>query len=165
MALVAGLGESPALFQSPLGLWVAYLVQARLGAASELSLELLQLSERLGIGDLALLAHLAAVCSRYWSGQPSKVLSHAEKGMTLYDQGRHEGHKLLFQDPAVTVLSHQALALWLLGYPDQANEKSAKSIVLARVVGHPFSLSVALEWDAFLRSMRQEPNLVADRAT
>ena len=162
--LAANLGETPALFQSVMGLWVSNLVRAKLSAASDLSVQLLGLSDRLGNQDLILLANVAEIASRYWSGQPASVLSIADKAFDLYDSKRHGGHKLMFQDPGVTVLSHHSLALWLLGYAEQAHEKSIGSIALGRVVDHPFTLCVALEWDMFLRHMRREPELVADRA-
>ena len=162
--LATSFGESPELCQTLMGLWVFYLVRARLSDALELAKQLLQLAERIGSAELVLLAHFAEVASRYWSGEPARVPYHAEKILGLYNLDTHGGHKLMFQDPAVTALSFHALSLWLTGYPDQAHEMSLKAIALARTIGHPFTLCVALEWDAFLRHMRQEPDLVADRA-
>ena len=34
-----------------------------------------------------------------------------------------------------------ALALWVLGYPDQALQRGQEAITLARELSHPFSLS------------------------
>jgi len=162
--LASSFGEGPELCQTLVGLWVFYLVRARLSAALDLATQLLQLAERIGSPDLAILAHLAGVASHYWSGDPARVPYHAEKVLGLYNLDAHGGHKLMSQDPAVTALSSHALSLWLTGYPDQAHEMSLKAIALARTIGHPFTLCLALEWDAFLRHMRQEPDLVADRA-
>ena len=41
------------------------------------------------------------------------------------------------QDPAVVAQSWSALALWLLGYPDQAIHKSQEAISLASGAGAP----------------------------
>ena len=44
-----------------------------------------------------------------------------EQGIALYDPQQHRSHPFLYgHDPGVCCLSYAALALWLLGYPDQA---------------------------------------------
>ncbi len=52
--------------------------------------------------------------------------------------------------------SWSALALWLLGYPDQALHKSQEAISLARELAHPYSLVYALIWAATVRQFRRE---------
>ena len=50
----------------------------------------------------------------------------------------------------VTHRCYLALALWHLGYPDQALELDREMRELARTIGHPFSLGHALDFTAFL---------------
>jgi predicted ATPase len=51
-----------------------------------------------------------------------------------------------------------ALALWLLGYPDQARQRSREAISLARELAHPYSLSYALHWAATVQQFCREPH-------
>jgi hypothetical protein len=42
----------------------------------------------------------------------------------------------LGQDPGVACLSYCALALWVLGYPDQAKRTTLKAVKLADGISH-----------------------------
>ena len=57
-----------------------------------------------------------------------------------------------------------ALALWLLGYPDQALKSSHEALTLARELSHPFSLAEALGYAAWLHQFRREGQAVQERA-
>ena len=48
------------------------------------------------------------------------------------------------QDPGVACQSYACLALWFLGYPDQALKRSQEALTLAQELSHPFSLAFAL---------------------
>jgi tetratricopeptide (TPR) repeat protein len=54
------------------------------------------------------------------------------------------------QDSGVTHRLYLALALWHLGYPDQALNASREALTLARTVGHPCTLGVAGHHTAWL---------------
>jgi predicted ATPase len=53
-------------------------------------------------------------------------------------------------------LSFAALALWQLGYPDQALKSSEAAVTLAREVAHPLSLAFALDFAARCHQFRRE---------
>jgi predicted ATPase len=77
--------------------------------------------------------------------------------MALYDPQQHRSHTLFYgQDPGVTSLYYAALALWYLGYPDQAIQRSQQAVTLAQELSHPFSLAFALEGVAELYQFRRE---------
>ena len=61
-------------------------------------------------------------------------------------------------------LSYAALALWYLGYPDQALKRSQEAITLAQELSHPFSLVVALIFAAWLHQFRRERQAIQERA-
>jgi predicted ATPase len=48
------------------------------------------------------------------------------------------------------------VALWLLGYPDQAERHSREAVALARERGQPSTLALALHFAAMLRQYRRE---------
>jgi predicted ATPase len=57
-----------------------------------------------------------------------------------------------------------ALALWFLGYPAQALEKTHKTLTLAQELSHPFSLVYALTFAARLHQDRRQGQLTQERA-
>jgi class 3 adenylate cyclase/predicted ATPase len=57
----------------------------------------------------------------------------------------HTGH-----DAGVTCRSNLAMALWHLGYPDQALTVNREMLRVAREIGHPFSLAYALHHTGWL---------------
>jgi predicted ATPase len=87
-----------------------------------------------------------------------------EQGITLYDRQQHRTHALLYgQDPGVACRSYAAVTLWLLGYPDQALQRSHEALTLAQEVAHPFSLAYARFFAALLHFFRREAPLVQAR--
>jgi len=54
--------------------------------------------------------------------------------------------------------------LWLLGYPEQALQRSEAALTLARALSHPPSLAGALAFAAMLHQGRRERQLVQERA-
>ena len=94
---------------------------------------------------------------------PARV--HLEHVMALYDPQQHRSHILLYgQDPGATSLYYAALALWYLGYPDQALQRSQQAITLAQNLSHPYSLAFALEGMAELYQFRREAQQTRERA-
>ena len=71
--------------------------------------------------------------------------------MALYDPQQHRSHTLYGQDPGATSLYYAALALWYLGYPDQALQRCQQAVTLAQELSHPISVAFALE--GWLRSI------------
>jgi predicted ATPase len=68
------------------------------------------------------------------------------------------------QDRSVLALSWLALTLWCLGYPERAVERSARAILVAKSIAHPFSQAFALTFSAVLHQLRRESSLVRLRA-
>ncbi len=161
--LCAGAGETPELFRSLMGLWVYHHVRPDLETASELSRELFNLAAKLGSDDFRLLAELAACVTCCFSGRYASVPSHAARVRALYDPERHRGPKIFIMDPAMMALAFEALALWCLGYPEQASERGLAALSMAQTAAHPFSLCLALVCEAMLRIQRREPELMAAR--
>ena len=55
-------------------------------------------------------------------------------------------------------------ALWLLGYPEQALQRSHEALSLAQELAHPPSLGLALISAAFLHQLRREEHVVQEQA-
>ncbi len=161
--LCAGAGETPELFRSLVGLCTYYRVRPDLETASALSRELSSLAAKLGSDEFRLLAEYAACVTCCWSGRYARVPSHAAQVRVLYDPERHRGPKIFMVDPAMASLAIESLALWYLGYPDRASERGLGALSMAQTVAHPFTLCWVLGFEAWLRMLRREPELMAAR--
>jgi predicted ATPase/class 3 adenylate cyclase len=159
------LGESPQLFYVLRGLFIFYLNRGELQTARELGEQLLILAQRQPAPPLLLEAHFAVGATLFWLGEVIPARAHLEQVMALYDPAQHHSHAFLYgQDPGVACLSLAALALWVLGYPDQALERIHEALTLAYELPHPFSLARALIYAGRLHQFRGEPQLTQARA-
>jgi predicted ATPase len=124
--------------------------------ACELGEQLLNLAQRLPDPAL-LLAHRAHGQTLCFLGEVAAGRAHLEQAIAVYDLPQHRTLAFHYaQDPAVIAGSWAALASWLLGYPDQALQRSDAAISLARELAHPYSLIYALIWAATIRQFRRE---------
>src|SRR5262249_53627951 len=90
---------------------------------------------------------------------------HAEQGVALYDPRRHSSHAHFYgQDPKVACLAFASVALWMLGYPDQARERSCEAVALGGELGHPTSRALALYFDTVVRQYCRDAPAVQQNA-
>ena len=74
-----------------------------------------------------------------------------DRAIGLFDPDRHgSGAYRVGPNPVVVAHSVGALFLWMSGYPDTAERRSAASIELAERLGHPYSLAYAVFHAALL---------------
>jgi predicted ATPase len=96
---------------------------------------------------LCLQGHRALGDTLYALGEFAPALTHLEQGIALYNAQQHRTHAFLYgQDPGVGCLSYAAMTLWVLGYPEQALQRSHASLALAHELSHPFSLAHTLNF-------------------
>ena len=73
------------------------------------------------------------------------MLTHLKRSTDLYDREQHRSHAAVHgQDPWVASRSYSGLALWLLGYPQQAIQRTSEALRYAQEIKHPFSHAFAL---------------------
>ena len=155
--LCGQVGETPQRFQVLWGLWYFYLARTEYHTAGELGVQLLNLAQHLQDPTLLLLAHRARGQTLCFLGQLPAGRADLEQAIALYNLQQHRTLAFHYgQDPAVIAGSWAALALWLLGYPDQALQRSHEAISLATELAHPYSLIYALVWAATIRQFRRE---------
>jgi predicted ATPase len=153
--------EAPPLFPVLWGLWLVYKVRSELGKAQELAERLLSLAQ--GAQDPAQLLQTrqALAVTSLCLGDPAATRAHMEQGLALYDPRRHQGHTFLYgQDPGVACRAIGAVAVWQLGYPDQAGRHSREAVALAGELRHPSTLALALHFAAMLGQYRREVRAV-----
>jgi TOMM system kinase/cyclase fusion protein len=152
-------GDTPQLFPALWGLWYVYVLRTEYQTARALGEQLLHLAQRLHDPTLRLLAARAQGQTLCFLGEFPASRAALEQVMALYDLQHHRTLAVHYgQDPAVLAQAWAALALWLLGYPDQARQRSREAISLARELAHPYSLSYALHWAATVQQFCREPH-------
>jgi predicted ATPase len=67
-------------------------------------------------------------------------------------------------DAGITSRAYASWALWLVGRTDEANEMSSSAVDGARALGHPFTIALALSFDAWLRQFQGDVDGVRQRA-
>jgi class 3 adenylate cyclase/predicted ATPase len=160
------LGEAPPqLFPALHGLYRFYHVRGELQVAREAGEQLLKIAMSVQDAGLSVEADRALGVPLFWLGDVTLALEHLEQGARLYRAHEHRSHASIFGiDPGVVCLSYAALALWHLGHPEQACNRSREALVLARSLSHHHSLALALVWAAWLHQFRREPRAARGHA-
>ena len=138
------LGGSPQFANIVWGLWVRYLSRGSIGAALEMAEQYCAIAERTQDSG-----HLLETCqvmgiALFYSGDFTAALPYLARGSATYEPKRH--HALIHEhgggDTGVALRVHQGLALWTLGYPDQARQCVEHGLQTARSLSrHPFTLA------------------------
>jgi class 3 adenylate cyclase/predicted ATPase len=144
--------EPSQLFPVLQGLWNFYEVRGALQTARELGLQLLNLAQNQHDSSLSLIAHGTLGDTLLWLGEFAAARVHAEQGSALYNLKQHRSLAFVYggHDLGVSSLLWTALALWHLGYPDQARTRARAALTLAQELSHPYSLAHALSFAALL---------------
>ncbi len=152
-------------FMAVYGLWQSANGGSRTRECRKFSDRLLQLTQGTGDDGLYLQAHHSAWSTCLYVGEPATARIHSEIGRQLYDPEQHRSHRLLYggHDPGACARYIGAQAQWLLGYPEAALVLQGEALTLAERLAHPFSLELALLWNALLRVERREPELALQR--
>jgi predicted ATPase len=139
-------------------------VRAEFQVARELGEQSLRLAE--GTSDLFVLAAhalLGVILVRL--GEFVAAREHLEQGIALYDPRQHGFLAPLYgDDPGVASLSYAATALWYLGYPDQAWEKSQEALALAQGLTIPYPRAFALGVTTWVSLHRREEETAREYA-
>jgi predicted ATPase len=151
------IGETAQLFPVLVGLRRFHLLRANLRTARQLGEECLVLANRAGDDALAMEAHWALGVTLCFQGEFAESRQHSERGVALYVARDREHHTLIYGGNAgVGSLCYAGLALWFLGYPDEALAKVNAARRLAEKLSDPFSLAYALVGAAWLHQFRRE---------
>ena len=160
--LAEAVGEPTELFQALWGRWLfTQGGQGNHAEARRIAEELIAIGEGLDDRALRLEAHHAMLPSTLWVGEPEITRRHCEQGIALYDKDQHRSLAFLYggHDPGVCCRMHAAMALWVLGYPALALERSRAGLALAAELAHAGSIVNAFPFATVLHQ------LVGDGAT
>ncbi|MGE0822640.1 MAG: AAA family ATPase [Candidatus Binatia bacterium] len=157
------MGEGPQLFSALWGLYLSSVVRADFGATRELGEQLFIMAQRMPA--FSPFAHYAMGWGFFCQGKLTPAQEQYEQGIALYDLPQHRFYGFHYgQDPGVVCSIFVGLTLYLLGYPEQAQNRTFEALTLAGEIAHPYSLAVALAGDAMLHHMRRESQLAQKQA-
>jgi class 3 adenylate cyclase/predicted ATPase len=156
------LGETSPLFPVLRGLWGIYVTRGDLPSARELGRQCLTLAGRSKHPVLLLWSYYMVGTTLAHMGEPAAAIKHLDRALRLYDAGKRNFPRSL-QDPGVWCLGVKAVALWLLGFRDQALKATRRSITLAHTLSHPFSEACALDVTAMVLQLCHEVREVLDQ--
>jgi predicted ATPase len=157
-------GETPQLAQVLHGLWRFYNTRGQLHTAQEFGETLRRLVQCAPDPALAVLAHYAPGAIWFYRGALPVACQHLEEAIAGYTTDQR--HTLTFrQVPGGTCHSYVAWILWLLGYPDQALTRVHEALALAHALSHPYNLSNAWCYAAFVAQFRRDVPAMHEEAT
>ena len=149
--LCAQVGETPQLSPALWGLWRFYRGRGALSTARELGEQLFGLAQRGSDPMPRLEAHDALGTTLFFLGDYTSSRTHVEQGVALADLTMQRAQVLRNGEASgVRCLGIAANALWCLGYPSQAMQRSQEALALAQELAHPYSLGAAQQWGAYL---------------
>jgi class 3 adenylate cyclase/predicted ATPase len=165
LELCRRVGETPQLLRVLLGLSAFHMIRGTIQTVRELAEQCLSLAQRMQDPVALLWAHCILGEDLLWLGELASAREHVEQGLALYDPRKPSFRTFRgVHDPGVSCLSVLSWALWFLGYPEQALQKSHDMLTLAQELAHPFSVALALSFTTSLHLFRREEQATQERA-
>jgi class 3 adenylate cyclase/predicted ATPase len=151
-------GDTPQRFPMLRGLWQFSILRTELRTAYELAKQFFSLAQQ---------AHPACLPEAYrllgeplgWLGEFAAARTQLEQGLAIYASQPSRTHTLFDEiglNPQVTCAIFAALALWALGYPDQAQQQVQAALTTAQALPDPVNRAFALCFAALLHQLRRD---------
>jgi class 3 adenylate cyclase/predicted ATPase len=145
-------GQPTQSFAIILGIWEWHTVRGDLRLCKELAAEGMEFAGRLNDPGILMEALFMAGETRLYRADFAGARDSFAKAVAEYDD--RERTKIwaaqTSHNAGITCRSNLAVALWHLGYPDQALKVNREMRELAREIAHPFSLAYALHHTCWL---------------
>jgi tetratricopeptide (TPR) repeat protein len=157
LELCGAVGDSPEQVFAVFGLWMFHVVRANHGRSVELAHKFSELAVASGDDHLLVEADLIMGIAHFFIADFATAVRHFDACGRRYDSARHGDHAFRFgQDPQTIAWSYLSWIHWLQGDADGAIRTSRAAVDHARRLEHPFTLSFALSFAAWLRVYQRE---------
>jgi predicted ATPase len=152
------LGDREGRFRARWNLWRVYNVRAEFDSAVAMGDALLAEAQADGDADHEVQAHHALWSSSIFRGDLEATCHHIDRGLALYEVGRHGTQALTFggHDARECALNNVGLALFLLGYPERALACNTEGLAHALALGQPHVVAHAHNWGSVLLQLAGE---------
>jgi predicted ATPase len=126
---------------------------------------MLRLAEQQADSAGLVIAHRTIGTSVFWLGRFVEARAHLEQALALYDPGRHAQLAQIYNfDPRVIGLDFLSLALYALGYPEQAQARSGQALAEAKQLSNLVTLAVVLQHACMIHHFLGDHRTVGQRA-
>jgi class 3 adenylate cyclase/predicted ATPase len=159
----SGLDEHtlPAVF----GLWTWNFLRPPLGEAQALAEQLINAAENVDKPVYKVLGHEALGFTLFAQGKFTAAHAQLERSISMCEDSDEPAYlDLSAQDPRVHVRLYDGMALWFLGYPDQALRSCQEARLYADKSQYPFSEAMARTISLRVHQLRGEAAVVAGQA-
>jgi len=146
------IGDTTQLFAIMWGNWSWHLVRDDLELCMKLADEMMALASDVQDRGMAMEAYVAPAVTLFYRGDFAGCRKHCEEAIEHYEDAEQcrIWSSNTGQNSALHHRCYLSLALWHLGYPEQALRLNEEVIANARQVAHPFSLAHALHFTGWL---------------
>ncbi|MET0345884.1 MAG: AAA family ATPase [Casimicrobiaceae bacterium] len=152
------IGDTPSQFRALWGVGAFHFVRGDQHKAREVADQCLELAQQTNDEDALIEAHYLTGIVRCVRGEFVSGCSELEACIRLYGTEAREMHRVLYgQDAKASALGWLAMALWVLGRPDEAVSRADEALALVRDSTQPFLVARGLAGVGFVRVFRREP--------
>ena len=159
------LGSPSQFLHVPYGEFRYHALRGELDVALQLDEDLLRLSRERNDRAGIVLGHDCSSRDLLAAGKFVSACSHIEQVLALYDPIAHGSLVQTGSDSRVVSQGYLGIALFCLGFPDQALVQSNAAVAEARVLAHPPSLAACLAQGARLLSIGGDGAALDGRAS
>lgn len=165
-ALAGGARQS---FATLYGVWRSSLLRAEYGAALELGERLVEIAKDGGGGEgaMRIAAQRGLGSALFYVGQYDRALAHHGQVLAARDAAdevRRDAQAYEVVDSFVASSGYAAWIALLSGRLDEAVSLGGESVRTARGIEHPFSVTLALSFNAWLHQFRRDVTRTRERA-
>jgi class 3 adenylate cyclase/predicted ATPase len=139
------IAEPAQLFSMVFGNFAWHVVRGEMGSTMTLANEAMELAERFDDPGMLMEALFLMGVTLYYRGDFVQALAQYEKALSHYDdrERNRAWASIVGEDAGVAHRCYLSLALWHLGFPEQALRASREAVKLAQSIDHPFSHAYA----------------------
>ncbi len=158
-------GQTRYVFEAQGGLFLSYMVRGQLKTAHGFAEQLLSRAQASNDPDQLLIAHGFMGTILLWKGDLTIAHTHFKQAAAHFDLPRQRHIAALYgMDTATGGSGYAAFPLWMLGYPEQALERTRRALSLARERNHLSSSAMALNQATTCYLLRLEPQIAQELA-
>ncbi|MCI0603514.1 AAA family ATPase [bacterium] len=153
-SLCEQLGAAQDVYPSLLGLWRFHLIRAHIQTAEKIARQLLRLARKSKDKSALLEAHWALGVTLLNMGRFAAAIEHLETGIRMSGKSNHHTHVVLYgHHPRVACCCFDAWALASMLKIKESKVRLDEALKMARKIGHPESLALALFFSAFVHQL------------
>jgi class 3 adenylate cyclase/predicted ATPase len=148
------------------GLWTVHFIRGEFRTAYQHAEQIMLRAQRASDPSFFLFAHVALGSNSLNMGKLMPAREHLEAIISLYDPERDSVHasRLVVVDPKANCLGYLGMALWTLGFPDQALKRGREAVAFAQSLPHPHSLAATGSFLSTIYQYRGEAQAALETA-